>query len=80
MVDIVIYGSLLVKKFRNWKTDIYGNEINAHCLKNGDNYCLSGHLKGVNFDVFVVKKKKYNIIMMCTNYGLVVRGGHWPRH
>ena len=32
-------------------------------------------MKGVNFDIFVVKKKKYNIIMMCTNYVLVVREG-----
>ena len=31
MLDMVIYGSLLVKKFRNWKTDIYDYEINDHC-------------------------------------------------
>ena len=31
ILDIGIYGSLLVKKFRNWKTCIYGYEINAHC-------------------------------------------------
>ena len=33
MIDIGIYGSLLEKKFRNWKTGIYGYKINAHCLK-----------------------------------------------
>ena len=33
MLDIGICGSLLAKKFRNWKTGIYGYEINAHCLK-----------------------------------------------
>ena len=32
MLDIGIYGSLLAKKFRNWKTGIYGYEINAHCF------------------------------------------------
>ena len=32
MLDIGIYGSLLVKKFRNRKTGIYGYEINAHCF------------------------------------------------
>ena len=31
MLDIDIYGSLLVKNFRNLKTGIYGYEINAHC-------------------------------------------------
>ena len=31
MLDIGIYGSLLAKKFRNLKTDIYGYEINANC-------------------------------------------------
>ena len=30
MLDIGIYGSLLAKKFRNWKTVISGYEINAH--------------------------------------------------
>ena len=30
MLDIGIYGSLLVKRFRNLKTGIYGYEINAH--------------------------------------------------
>ena len=57
MLDISIYGSLLVKKFRNLKTGIYGYEINAHCLKKSDNDCLSGHWKGVNFDIFFVKNK-----------------------
>ena len=33
MLDIGIFGSLLVKNFRNLKTGIYGYEINAHCLK-----------------------------------------------
>ena len=32
MLDIGIYGSLLVNKFRNWKTGIYEYDINAHCL------------------------------------------------
>ena len=32
MIYIDIYGSLLVKKFRNWKTGIHIYEINAHCL------------------------------------------------
>ena len=53
MLDIGIYGSLLVKKFRNWETGIYGYEINAHCLKKSDNYCLSGHWKGVNFGIML---------------------------
>ena len=44
MLDIGIYGSLLVNKFIKWKT--------------GDNVCLSGHQKGVNFDIFVVKNKR----------------------
>ena len=30
MIDIGIYGSLLVKKFRNWKTGIHTYKINAH--------------------------------------------------
>ena len=30
MLDIGIYGSLLVKKSRNWKTGIYGYEINDY--------------------------------------------------
>ena len=34
MLDIGIYGSLFVKKFRNWKTGVHRYEINAHCLKN----------------------------------------------
>ena len=33
MIDISVYGSALVKKFRNWKIGIYRYEINAHCLK-----------------------------------------------
>ena len=33
MLDIGIYGILLVKKFRNWKTGIHRYEINAHYLK-----------------------------------------------
>ena len=32
MIDIGIYGRLLVKKFRNWKTGIHIYEINAHCF------------------------------------------------
>ena len=42
-------------------------------FKYRDNFCLAGHWKGVNFDIFVVKYKKYNIIMMSTKSGLVVR-------
>ena len=30
MIYIGVYGSLLVKKFRNWKTGIHRYEINAH--------------------------------------------------
>ena len=32
MLDIGVYGILLVKKFRNWKTGIHRYEINAHCF------------------------------------------------
>ena len=32
MIYIGIYGSLFVKKFRNWKTGIHRYEINAHCF------------------------------------------------
>ena len=32
MIYIGIYGRLLVKKFRNWKTGINIYEINAHCF------------------------------------------------
>ena len=32
MLDIGMYGRLLVKKFRNWRTCIHRYEINAHCL------------------------------------------------
>ena len=31
MLDMVIYGSVLVKKFRNRKAGIYGYETNAYC-------------------------------------------------
>ena len=34
MIDIGIYGSLLVKMFRNWKTGIHRYEINAHYIFN----------------------------------------------
>ena len=57
MIDIGIYGRLLVKKFRNWKTGIHRYEINAHSLRKIENYYLSGHWKGVNFDISVVKNK-----------------------
>ena len=30
MLEIGIYGSVLVKKFRNWKTGFYRYEINYH--------------------------------------------------
>ena len=33
MIDIGIYGSILVRKFRNWKIGIYGYESNAHFYK-----------------------------------------------
>ena len=32
MIDIGIYGRLLVMDFRNWKTGIHRYEINAHCF------------------------------------------------
>ena len=73
--DIGICGSLLVKKFRNWKTGIYVYEINAHGFFLSENDCLSGHWKDVKFDICVVKNKKYNIIMMSTNSVLVVCEG-----
>ena len=57
MINIVIYGSLLVKKFRNWKTGIHRYEIYPHCFLNKENDCLSGYWKGVHFDVFVVKNE-----------------------
>ena len=31
MLDIDLYGRLLAKKFRNWKTGIYRYETNSHC-------------------------------------------------
>ena len=34
MLDLGIYGSVLVKTFRSWKTCICGYEINAHWLNN----------------------------------------------
>ena len=43
--------------------------------KKCDNDCLSGTWKGVNFYIFVVKYKKYNIIMVSTKSVLVVREG-----
>ena len=54
---------------------MYGYEINARCFKIIENECLSGHWKSVNFDIFFVKNKKYNIIMMSTNSGLMVCEG-----
>ena len=33
MINIGIYGSLWVKKFRNWKTGIHIYERNSHSLK-----------------------------------------------
>ena len=32
IIDIGVYGSLLAKNFRNWKTGIHRYEINAHSL------------------------------------------------
>ena len=55
MLEIVIYDRVLVNKFRNRKTGIYGYEINAHYFKISEHDCLSGHWKGVDFDVFVVR-------------------------
>ena len=40
MIDIGIYDSLLVKKFRSWKTGIHIYEINAH-LKKGEKMTAS---------------------------------------
>ena len=39
------------------------------------NDCLSGHWKGVNFDIFVVEKEKYNIILMSIESWLLVSEG-----
>ena len=44
-------------------------------FKSISNDWLSVNWKGINFDIFVVKNKKYNIIMISTKYGLVVREG-----
>ena len=72
MLEIGIYGRVLVNKFRNWKTFIYGYEINVHYFKISEHDCLSGHWNGVDFDVFFVKAPNHNIIMMSTKYGLMV--------
>ena len=53
MLGIVIYGRVLVNKFRKLKTGIYGYEINAHYFKISEHDCLSGHWKGVDFDVLL---------------------------
>ena len=44
-------------------------------VKKNDNDCLSGHWKGVNFDIFAVGNKKCSIIMMSTNSGLIICEG-----
>ena len=75
MLEISIYGRVLAKKLRNWKTGINGYEINSHCFKISDYDCLSVHLKDVDFDVFFVKYPNYNIIMMSTKYGIMVCEG-----
>ena len=41
MIYIGIYGSLLVKKFRNWKTGIHRYGINAHCVFNKERITAS---------------------------------------
>ena len=47
MIDIDIYGSLLVKKFRNWKTGIHIYEINAHCFFNKERMNASQDIRRV---------------------------------
>ena len=39
----------------------------------GDHDCHSVNWKGVEFDVFVVKDMNYNMIMMSTYSGIMVR-------
>ena len=41
MIDIGVYGSLLVKMFRNWKTGIHRYEINAHSFLNKERMAAS---------------------------------------
>ena len=55
-----------MKKHMYWPTGIYGYGINAHCEKKGEHDRLSGNWKGIEFDVFVVTDKNYNMIMMST--------------
>ena len=76
MLYIGIYGSLLVKKFRNWKIGIHRYEINARFFFNKKRITSSQDIGTVfTFDIFVVKYKKYNIIMVSTKSGLVVCEG-----
>ena len=44
MIYLVIYGRLLVKKFRNWKTGIHRYEINAHNFFNKDKVNASQYI------------------------------------
>ena len=75
MYDIGVYGSSLVKKRGYWPSGINGNQINAHFEKKeiGEHDCHSGNWKGFDFDVFVVKDLNYNMIMMPTYSGIMVR-------
>ena len=75
MIEIGMYGRVLVKKLRYWKTGIYGYEINVHCFKISEHDCLSGHWIGDDFDVFSENYLNHNIIIMSTKYGLMVHGG-----
>ena len=70
-----IYGILLVKKFRNMENRYVRIWNQCPLFKNIDNDFLSGNWMGVNFDIFFVKNKMYNIIMMSTNSGIVVYEG-----
>ena len=75
MLEIGIYGRVLVKNFVDCKTGIYGHEINAHCFKISEHDCLSGNQKGIYFDVFFAKYPNHNIVMMSTKYGIMVCEG-----
>ena len=58
ILDIGIYGSLLVKKFINWKPGIYRYEINPHYFLNKERITSSQDIGRVfNFDIFVVKNR-----------------------
>ena len=73
MLDIGIYGRLLVKKFRNWKTGIHIYEINAHCFLNKDRITASQDIGRVLTLIYICCRKRkiqhYNNV-----YKLWVRG------